>query len=338
MSARIAAQTTAEPVLADDWKQQLQAAITDPLQLLQALGLDGHQHRIDAHSGFALRVPQAYVAKMQHGDPHDPLLLQVLPQLVERQPGGQLDPVADSHFMPAPGLLHKYHGRALLITTGACAIHCRYCFRRHYPYNEAGLSRARLQQVLSYLQQHEETDEVILSGGDPLVLDDRRLSALIEALEAVPHLRYLRFHTRLPVVLPARINSALIALLQRSRFRITLVVHCNHANEIAAEEGRALARLQSAGITLLNQSVLLKGINDDADTLAALSKRLYDHHVLPYYLHCLDPVQGGMHFEVGEQRAIEIIDRLRARLPGYLLPRLVREIPHSASKTAIFPI
>ncbi len=317
------------------WKQQLQQAVSNSHELLRRLGLEHLNNRIEHDSPFPLRAPQAYLDKIRYGDENDPLLLQILPQLQENQAGGEQDPVQDLRFMPAPGLLQKYHGRALLVTTGACAVHCRYCFRRHYPYADAGLSLRQLDESLAWLQQQPDIDEVILSGGDPLALDDERLSALIAKLESLPQLRYLRIHTRLPVVLPDRITPTLIDLLAGSRLRATVVIHCNHANEIADEEMRALDQLHRAGITLLNQSVLLKGVNDDADTLAQLSKKLHDSKVLPYYLHCLDPVQGGMHFEVNESDAIHIMTQLRARLPGYLLPRLVREIPDSDSKTAI---
>lgn len=317
------------------WKQQLRHAISDSHRLLAMLGLQHLTRHTDFSNPFPLRVPLAYANKMRHGDANDPLLLQVLPQIRENADSGHADPVADLQFMPSPGLLHKYHGRALLITTGACAVHCRYCFRRHYPYADAGLSSKQLVSAMDYLRQHPEIDEIILSGGDPLVLDNTRLSALLEPLQTLPQLRYLRLHTRLPVVLPDRITSALVNLLCNSRFRISMVIHCNHAQEIGEQESAALQRLHQAGVTLLNQSVLLKNVNDNADSLIALSKALYDNHVLPYYLHCLDPVKGGMHFNVSETRGRAIVEQMRACLPGYLLPRLVREIPDSPSKTAI---
>jgi EF-P beta-lysylation protein EpmB len=320
------------------WKLELQQAITDTKVLLDLLELPELATTVDNSNPFALRVPQSYLRKIRRADPHDPLLLQVLPQLAEHASTGQLDPVADLNFMHSSGLLHKYHGRALMITTGACAIHCRYCFRRHYPYSDASISSRQLADTLVYLQQHTEIDEIILSGGDPLMLDDARLFDLIQQLENIEHLRYLRIHSRLPVVLPSRINPALLDGLQQSRFKLSMVIHCNHANEIADDETRVLQQLHHAGISLLNQSVLLKGINDDADNLIELSKRLYDSHVLPYYLHMLDPVQGAMHFDVGAELALAIVESMRASLPGYLVPRLVREIPNSASKTAISAI
>ena len=318
-----------------NWKQSLREAVSDPYTLLEMLDLQHLATCIDAHNTFPLRVPQSYIAKIKSGNATDPLLLQILPTLNENHDDGLLDPVADLSFMPSEGLLHKYHGRALMITTGACAIHCRYCFRRHYPYAEASVSNKQLDASLRYLQQHEEIDEIILSGGDPLVLDDARLAQLINKLATVTHLRYLRIHTRLPVVLPERITPSLIELLNSTALRVSMVIHCNHANEIDHAEEKALWQLQQSGITLLNQSVLLKGVNDTAETLIALSKRLYDNRVLPYYLHLLDPVRGAMHFDVSARLASDLIETLRAKLPGYLVPKLVREVPNSTSKSAI---
>lgn len=323
---------------ATDWKCQLREAVDDVHGLLKQLELDIDSVDYDTSSRFKLRVPQAYIDSMQVGDPHDPLLLQVLPRQPENEDSGMLDPVSDLDAMLTTGLLQKYHGRALMITTGACAIHCRYCFRRHYPYADAGCNSSHIDDCVATLQQQPETDEIILSGGDPLVLDDARLRSLIERVETVAHLRYLRIHTRLPVVLPDRVTDALLQTLQNSRLRCTLVIHANHGNEISTDVSDALGRLHSAGVTLLNQSVLLRGINDNADILAELSKRLHDNRVLPYYLHLLDPVRGAMHFDVPETEARQLLSKIRARLPGYLVPTLVREIPNSPSKTAISAI
>lgn len=316
------------------WKQALRDAVTQPQQLLEKLQLQ-HLSHVDFDNRFSMRVPQAYIDKMRVGDASDPLLLQVLPQLAENATTGITDPVDDLSFMATEGVLHKYHGRALLITTGACAVNCRYCFRRHYPYGDASVSNKQLDKALKYLRKHDEIDEIILSGGDPLMLDDARLGRLIQQLESIPHLKYLRLHTRLPVVLPARICPSLVDLLSQSRLRSCVVIHCNHPNEISEPETEALHNLAGAGITLLNQSVLLKGINDSADILGRLSKRLYDNQVLPYYLHLLDPVRGAMHFDVATDTATALIERMRAQLPGYLVPKLVREIPNSPSKSAI---
>ncbi len=321
-----------------DWKRQLREVVTDPEELLELLQLSADSVPIDKPEHFRLRVPRAYVDKMQPGDGHDPLLLQVLPQQLENSTDGLLDPVADLAAMSASGLLHKYHGRVLLITTGACAVHCRYCFRQHFPYGDACSSSARLDEAIRHIQQDASIHEVILSGGDPLVLDDERLAVIIKRLATIDHIDSLRIHTRLPVVLPARITGSLCRVLTATRLRMTMVIHANHANEIRQAESEVLQRLQAAGITLLNQSVLLKQVNDDADTLIDLSRRLHACHVLPYYLHLLDPVQGAMHFDVGEREACEILNRMRARLPGYLVPKLVREVPNSSSKTTISAI
>ncbi len=328
--------TILPPTLKSDWKRQLAEAISSPAELLQQLGLE---HLLLEHTElnpeFRLRVPQAYVNKMNKGDARDPLLLQILPTLAEHALSGEADPVGDLNAMPSPGLLHKYHGRALIISTAACAIHCRYCFRRHFPYSEAQALSSQWPATLAYLQAQTDIHEVILSGGDPLVLDDDKLASLCRDLESIAHIKWLRIHTRLPVVLPARITPALLGWMQASRFRITMVIHANHANELAADEMRALQALQNANITLLNQSVLLKAINDDAATLIALSHRLYDCGVMPYYLHLLDPVQGGMHFDVNRKKACRIIDNMRSKLPGYLVPRLVAEEKGTCSKSVI---
>lgn len=321
------------------WKKELAEAISSPDELLRELELEHLLSEIvDDESAFRLRVPRAYVAKMQKGNPEDPLLLQVLPTLNEKDPFGCEDPVGDLNAMLSPGLLHKYHGRALLITTGACAIHCRYCFRRHFPYSENSGQPSNWKNTLDYLQSHTEIQEIILSGGDPLVLDDFKLEKLCSDLETIPHLKWLRLHTRLPVVLPSRINNLLLQWMKQSRFRITVVIHANHSLELGDREKQALQHLQEIGVTLLNQSVLLSGINDSASTLVDLSEKLHDMGVIPYYLHLLDKVQGAMHFDVDHRNACKIVDNMRAQLPGFLVPRLVREESGASSKTAIFGI
>ena len=321
-----------------DWQFELANAITSADELLYELGLEQLENKLAHNPDFRLLVPRAFVKKMQKGNADDPLLLQVLPASSENTPSGLTDPVGDLNAMTTPGLLHKYRGRVLLVTTGACAIHCRYCFRRHFPYASSNPRKHDWKPALEYLYAHDDIHEVILSGGDPLVLDNAKLGRLFAALEQIPHIQWLRIHTRLPVVLPSRIDDELITILQKLRFRITFVIHANHANELMMDELEALQRLDSAGITLLNQSVLLKGVNDSSAALISLSKRLYQAGVLPYYLHMLDPVQGAMHFDVQQDRAIEILDTVKQALPGYLVPRLVREKPGEASKTAIFTI
>ncbi len=321
-----------------DWKFELVNAIATVKELLKVLELEHLQHTLISNPDFRLLVPRVFVSKMQKGDADDPLLKQVLPVAAENAPTGVTDPVGDLGAMATPGLLHKYKGRVLLVTTGACAIHCRYCFRRHFPYSSANPRPQQWSHALEYLHAHDDIHEVILSGGDPLLLDNAILEQLFSALEAVPHIKWLRIHSRLPVVLPSRIDDGLIALLQKLRFRKTLVIHANHANEIKARELETLQRLAACDMTLLNQSVLLKGVNDTPPALINLSMHLYQAGVLPYYLHMLDPVQGAMHFDVTQSNAMALLDSLRAELPGFLVPRLVREIPGASSKTAIFAI
>jgi EF-P beta-lysylation protein EpmB len=273
---------------------------------------------------------------MRRGDPNDPLLRQVLPLAEElaETPGFSRDPLDEHNAMPVPGVLHKYQGRILLTATGACAVHCRYCFRRHYPYGAANPGRDP-EQTLEYVRRRKEINEVILSGGDPLTLTDSRLSQLVARLETLPHITRLRIHSRVPVVLPERIDANLLEWLKKTRLQVVLVIHANHANEIDANVREAMRSLKEVGVSLLNQSVLLRGINDNAGTLAELSETLFRAGVLPYYLHQLDSVQGAAHFEVTDGEAIKLINQLRTALPGYLLPQLVREIPGQASKTPV---
>lgn len=319
-----------------DWQTELAEAISDPAELLAALQLP--VSLLDAITpachDFALRVPQAFIRRMRPGDPDDPLLRQVLPHRQELTDvaGFGPDPVGDQAAMAVPGLLHKYPGRALLVTTGACGVHCRYCFRRHFPYSEANPARDDWQAALDYLGQDHSLREVILSGGDPLMLSDQRLAALSRQLEAIPHLQRLRLHTRLAVVLPSRVDSRLLEWLSETRLQTVVVLHINHANEIDRALVDACERLRGAGCSLFNQAVLLKGVNDELGCLVALSESLFAAGVQPYYLHQLDPVQGAAHFAVDDRRARGLRDALRDCLPGYLLPQLVREIPGQAAK------
>lgn len=312
--------------------------ITDPATLLERLGLDPAllPAARRAAGQFPLRVPPGFVARMRPGDPADPLLRQVLPLADElaTAAGFGADPVGDAAARVAPGLLHKYAGRALLLVTGACAIHCRYCFRREYPYADTGASPAGWEAAFAHLHADRSIRELILSGGDPLTLSNRRLRELVQAADAVPQLERLRIHTRQPVVDSGRIDAGLLDALQ-SRLPVVLVLHINHAREIDAALAQACARLRAAGVTLLNQSVLLAGVNDAATTLAALSEALFAAGVLPYYLHLLDRVGGATHFEVSEQQALSIMGELRAMLPGYLVPRLVREEAGRPAKTPL---
>jgi len=323
--------------LSASWQQQLAQASISPQSLLKTLGLplDQFGDFLDANKQFSLKAPQAYINKIQQGAASDPLLLQIIAQSQELLPvdGYNTDPVGDIESSQTPGLLHKYHGRVLLITTAACAIHCRYCFRRHFPYQQQQASRDDWQDAIRYIKEDESIEEVILSGGDPLVLSDEKISSLISQLEAIPHLSRLRIHSRLPVVLPDRITDALVNRLSSSRFNVCMVIHANHANEICAAETKALRKLQYAGIHLLNQAVLLKNINHTLNEQIALSNALYNAGVLPYYLHLLDPVQGAAHFNVDEKYASSLISGMRSKLPGFLVPKLVREIAGENSKT-----
>jgi EF-P beta-lysylation protein EpmB len=321
------------------WQQLLADAITDPRELCAILGLDPALvgPAIEAAGSFALRVPRGYVARMRRADARDPLLLQVLPAAAEliAASGYVADPVGDLNSRAVPGLLHKYEGRALLVATGACAVHCRYCFRRHFPYSEESALRGGWGPALRQLHADTSINEVILSGGDPLSLSDRRLRQLTDELQAMPHVRRLRIHTRYPVVLPERVDHGLLGWLSGVRLQKVVVVHANHANEIGASVRLACSRLAREGVTLLNQSVLLAGVNDSADALAQLSEALFETQVLPYYLHVLDKVHGAAHFDLPVERALALHAELAARLPGYLVPRLVREVPGAPAKLPV---
>jgi L-lysine 2,3-aminomutase len=310
------------------WQQQLADAVCTLDGLCELLSLQ----RADlpqalAGGEFPLRVPLSFVRRMRVGDPHDPLLRQILPISAENLnlPGYSFDPVGDLAANADHGIIHKYQGRVLLITTGACAVHCRYCFRRHFPYGALQLSSSKRQQALQYIADDESLTEVILSGGDPLLLQDDKLSRLLDELAAIPHIKRLRIHSRIPVVLPARITPALLRHWRSLNKPLTLVIHANHPQELNAEVANVLCSLKSIGVTLLNQSVLLKDVNDRVDCLQQLSERLFECGVLPYYLHVLDKTQGTGHFEVSERDSLILLAAMQGRLPGYLVPHLVRE-------------
>ncbi|MEQ5801302.1 EF-P beta-lysylation protein EpmB [Halomonas sp. H10-9-1] len=321
------------------WQAQLAGAIRDPRELCRRLGLDERwlPGAEAGHALFEVRVPEAFLARICPGDPHDPLLRQVLPLDEERRPapGYVTDPLEEASHTRARGLIHKYAGRVLLITSPACAVNCRYCFRRHFPYTENSPSRAQWEATLDHLRGDPTIREAILSGGDPLAASDRHLAWLVAHLEAIPHVTRLRIHTRLPVVIPERIDDGLLAWLGTTRLQKVMVLHINHANEIDDAVIAACRRLSDAGVTLLNQSVLLRGVNDSVEALAALSERLFEAGVLPYYLHVLDPVAGAAHFDVPDDEARELVAGLREVLPGFLMPRLAREIPGEGSKTPL---
>jgi EF-P beta-lysylation protein EpmB len=328
------------------WQQELARAVRDPVELLALLGLTPDQMGADvsaaglraAGAGFALRVPAGFIGRMRHGDPHDPLLRQVLciPDELLDVPGYVADPLEEDTARGAPGLLQKYQGRSLLIATGACAVHCRYCFRRHHDYGaDQAEGEPRWSAALAAIEADTSIDEIILSGGDPLSLGNARLTQLLDRLALVPHLRRIRIHTRTPIVLPARVDAGLCDALRRLRERLVVVVHANHPAEIDAVTAQALRQLGTCATAVLNQSVLLAGVNDDALVLAELSRRLFDCGVLPYYLHQLDKVAGAAHFAVSDARAVALHAAMTGNLPGYLTPRLVRELPGASGKTPV---
>jgi len=322
------------------WQTALRQAVSSVEELLRLVRVDVAGLNIcPIAAEFPLRVPHSFIRRMETGNLHDPLLRQILPlhEEAREKTGFERDPLRERDVMITPGLLHKYHGRALLTLTGACAVHCRYCFRRHFPYGEANPIASYWDRALAYLERHEEISEVILSGGDPLTLPDSRLGELALRLAAIPHVRTLRIHTRLPIVLPERVDEHLLAWLGNHSQRTVIVVHCNHPNEIDATVYEAMKKLKQAGVTLLNQTVLLGGINDDSATIIRLSEALFDAGIMPYYLHQLDRVQGSAHFEVDDRAACELMDSVHAALPGYLVPRLVRETPGAPGKQLLWP-
>jgi EF-P beta-lysylation protein EpmB len=322
-----------------DWKRLWREAVRDPRELLALLGLESLAAGISdqAAAQFPLRVPRGFVARMRHGDPADPLLRQVLPVLDEDQvvPGFVLDAVGDGAARAGHGVIRKYQGRALLVTTGSCAINCRYCFRRHFPYGEETAAADGWREAVATIAADPGIEEVILSGGDPLSLATPKLAELTAALAPIPHLKRLRIHSRLPVVLPERVDDELLAWLRTLPWPLAFVIHANHGNEFDPAVDAALARLRGAGAILLNQAVLLRGVNDSVEALAGLSERAWQAGVLPYYLHQLDRVAGSAHFEVDDTRARALHAALAARLSGYLVPRLVREVAGDSGKRTL---
>ncbi|HSR65870.1 MAG TPA: EF-P beta-lysylation protein EpmB [Xanthomonadaceae bacterium] len=321
---------------AADWKRLWRDAVRDPRELLALVGLPRLAARLSesAATQFPVRVPRGFVARMRPGDPHDPLLRQVLPLDDEERivPGFGLDAVGDGAARAGAGVIRKYRGRALLVATGSCAVHCRYCFRRHFPYAEETAAAQGWREAVALVAGDPSIEEVILSGGDPLSLATSKLSELTDALAAIPHLVRLRIHSRLPVVLPERVDAGLLEWLRALPWPVAFVLHANHANEFDAHVDAALAQLRAAGAILLNQAVLLRGVNDSVDALAALSSRAWAAGVLPYYLHQLDRVAGTAHFEVPDDEARALHRALAARLSGYLVPRLVREVAGDTGK------
>jgi L-lysine 2,3-aminomutase len=322
------------------WQTELKQAITDPEVLLRELKLDTHllpQAR-QAAKLFPLKVTRSFLKRMHLSDPNDPLLRQVLPLGLEHQrvDGFSVDPLKELAANPIPGLLHKYHGRVLITLTPTCGINCRYCFRRHFPYQKNLVTQSVWQNILAYIRNDRSIHEIILSGGDPLIISDRLLLEKISMIETMDHVTTLRIHSRLPIILPSRITPNLVSALGDSRLRLVLVLHCNHDQELDdAMHRQSLNRLRNQGVFLLNQTVLLKGVNDQSDTLINLSKKLFNYGILPYYLHLLDKVHGAAHFEVTETQALNLMHKMRKYLPGYLVPRLVREESGADAKTIL---
>ncbi|HGN1704422.1 TPA: EF-P beta-lysylation protein EpmB [Providencia rettgeri] len=321
------------------WIQQLAEAITNPDELLHILNLENHhfsQEDSEARKLFPLRVPMPFISRMKKGDPSDPLLLQVLTAKAEfdLHPGFSTDPLKEQDN-EIPSLLHKYHNRALLLVKGGCAVNCRYCFRRHFPYEDNKGNKNNWLMAVDYIKNHTELNEIIFSGGDPLMAKDHELDWLIGQLEAIPHLKRLRIHTRLPVVIPERITDTLCKRLANSRLQVIMVTHINHANEIDEAFSYSMQKLKLSGVTLLNQSVLLRHVNDNVTALMNLSNALFDAGILPYYLHVLDKVQGAAHFLVSDLEARQLIQQLLSKVSGYLVPKLAREIGGEPSKTLL---
>lgn len=323
----------------DDLRDSSASAVTSVAQLLELVGLtnEDFDQPVLLKPPQPLKVPRAYLALISRGEPADPLLRQVLPLASELEisPGYGPDPLAEDRCCPAPGVLHKYRGRALLLASGRCAVHCRFCFRRHLPLARQHLTEAAQAQALAYLAADPTLHEVVLSGGDPLLLPLPRLRQLCTALAAIPHLRRLRLHTRVPLALPERVTADLLQALALPPSRLVLVVHANHAQELGQPQRQALGQLRAAGLTLLAQSVLLRGVNDSVEDLHQLCEALFEAGALPYYLHLLDRVQGAAHFDVPEAQARQLMQRLSGELPGYLVPKLVRDDPGGKAKRVV---
>lgn len=330
------AERSVEPL----WQKELKQSFSDPVALLKYLSLDPADFAadIEARKLFPMRVPRFFAKLMQKNNPADPLLLQVLPLKSEfnQVAGFVSDPLLEQNN-PTPGLLHKYRSRVLIIFKGGCAVNCRYCFRRDFPYEENQVNKQQLQHHLAYIKSHPELNEVILSGGDPLMAKDEHIAWFVEQLEQIKHIKRLRFHTRLPVVMPSRITSNLLTVLRNTRLKPSIVFHINHQNEISDLLAEKCHQLRANGIHLFNQAVILKGVNDTIEQQVELSERLFDVDILPYYLHLLDKVVGAAHFDVPEEDVKLIYRGMLAELPGFLVPKLVREIGGETSKTPVLP-
>ena len=330
--------TQIDSKLQTSWQKELANVVTDPEKLLRLLDIapEDYVEHFQARKLFPVRVPVPFIEKMKSGDFNDPLLKQVMPLAEEFDPvDGYLSDPLGEHETVAEGLLHKYKHRVLMIVKAGCAINCRYCFRRHFPYEDNSPNKRRWQSAIDYIERHTEINEVIFSGGDPLMASDEHLAWLIKQLENIAHIKRIRIHTRLPVTIPQRITSTLVDMLVSTRLTPVIVFHINHQNEIDTQFKHAIAPLIDKRISLYNQSVLLKGVNDDAQILAALCESLFDAGIQPYYLHLLDKVIGASHFDLSEDSAKTIVNELAAILPGFLMPQLVREIAGEPNKTRI---
>jgi EF-P beta-lysylation protein EpmB len=321
------------------WQQLLSSSLLKVEDLLAYLELDLPPSQWLEMPDFPLLVPVPYLSRIEKGNSKDPLLLQVLPLSSELQQSPEFtnDPLEETSLTTCKGLLHKYQGRVLIITSGACAINCRYCFRRHFPYQEHQPDSNAWESIFDYIARHASISEVILSGGDPLILNDSRLAWIASKLAKVPHVKRLRIHSRLPIVIPQRISPALLDWIEASPLKIVMVIHCNHPNELDQQVAQYLQKLHRAGVSLLNQSVLLAGINDSAEIIISLSEKLYEMNVLPYYLHRLDKVSGTRHFDVSSDAARRIYQHVISALPGYLVPKLVEDNVGTTSKTLLVP-
>lgn len=332
--------TKNHPPLGDiRWQHELADAFKTIEDLCEFLQLDIAKLSVSqaAAKQFGLRVPRGFAECMQKGDANDPLLRQVLPLTDEllQMPGFSDDPVGDKAAAGENRVIHKYDSRALMINTGACAINCRYCFRRNFPYSDYQVSKEKQDQAITYIKNDIRIKEVILSGGDPLLLSDERLAGLMQELGGIRHVKRIRIHSRLPIVLPSRITGTLLDILTSTQATPVMVVHCNHANELSQSVAHACRMTKDHSITLFNQSVLLKGVNDTANDLCHLSERLFENGIIPYYLHSLDKANGTQHFEVSEEHALKLIQQMQDSLPGYLVPKLVKEIAGAPSKQSL---
>jgi EF-P beta-lysylation protein EpmB len=323
----------------DNWQKEVASSFKTVNSLLSYLNIDPSSlpYEINVDAPFSTRITPFFANLIQSNQPFDPILLQVLPRLEETiiKQDYSNDPLNEESYSVLPGLIHKYSNRVLLVAHQSCAIHCRYCFRQHFPYSEQRLNKEALDKNIEYIKKDSNITEVILSGGDPLNLSDEKLKLLLSKLDDIPQLTTIRIHTRTPVVSPSRLTSALNSYISTLSKQVVFVFHINHSQEISVEFEEKLQALKMTGSTIFNQSVLLKDINNSADTLITLSEKLFEIGILPYYLHQLDPVNGTHHFKVSDKEAREIWHEMQTKLSGYLLPRLVQEIPNKPSKTWI---